>query len=177
MARGPAVGQSGHSPAAAHNKNSEPHSLPPARGTQESLAPTSRSRRRRRASLSVARSHAQDRERALERALELEEGTERPRSRADCEQGTRPCPFVSCKHHLYLDVSPNTGTIKLNFPDLEVWELSESCALDVADSGPQGYERAGALLNVTRERIRQIEALALAKLSGQARLRELGDPK
>jgi len=25
-----------------------------------------------------------------------------------------------------------TGAIKLNFPDLEVWELGESCALDIS---------------------------------------------
>ena len=56
----------------------------------------------------------------------------RPRTRGDCEQGERPCPFVSCKHHLYLDVSARTGAIKLNFPDLEVWEMNETCALDVA---------------------------------------------
>src|SRR3977135_1711586 len=30
---------------------------------------------------------------------------ERPKSRADCVEGARPCPFVSCTHHLYLDVS------------------------------------------------------------------------
>ena len=41
----------------------------------------------------------------------------RPKMREDCGQGERPCPFVSCKHHLYLDVSARTGAIKLNFPD------------------------------------------------------------
>src|SRR5262249_28750008 len=45
----------------------------------------------------------------------------RPRTRAECAEGQRPCPWVSCKHHLYLDVNPETGSIKLNFPDLEVW--------------------------------------------------------
>src|SRR5688500_3841848 len=57
----------------------------------------------------------------------------KPRTRAECAEGPRPCPFVSCKHHLFIDVSPRTGAIKLNFPDLEVWDLGESCALDVAD--------------------------------------------
>src|SRR4029077_6719314 len=28
---------------------------------------------------------------------------ERPRPRGDCVGGERPCPFVSCAHHLYLD--------------------------------------------------------------------------
>src|SRR5690606_10673395 len=52
----------------------------------------------------------------------------KPRTRAECKGGPRPCPYISCKHHLFVDVSPRTGAIKLNFPDLEVWELSESCA-------------------------------------------------
>lgn len=87
----------------------------------------------------------------------------KPRTRADCENAPRPCPYVSCAHHLYADVSPTTGAIKLNFPDLEPEELSESCALDVADRGGTTLEDVGAIMNVTRERIRQVEARALAK--------------
>src|SRR5687768_1099494 len=49
--------------------------------------------------------------------------TQRPRTRAECVSGPRPCLFVSCKHNLYLDVNPETGSIKLNFPDKEIWEL------------------------------------------------------
>ena len=89
---------------------------------------------------------------------------ERPKTRADCVDGPRPCPFVSCKFHLYLDVNPHNGNIKLNFPGREVWELPETCALDVADRGGTTLEEAGALLNLTRERIRQLEHLALASL-------------
>lgn len=88
----------------------------------------------------------------------------RPRNREDCRMGDRPCPFVSCKYHLYLDVNPHTGSIKLNFPDLAVWELSETCALDVADRGGITLEEVGELLNLTRERIRQVEATGLEKL-------------
>ena len=46
--------------------------------------------------------------------------------------------FISCKHHLYLDVNPETGSIKLNFPHLEPWEMLESCSLDVAERGVVG---------------------------------------
>ena len=88
----------------------------------------------------------------------------RPRTRAECAEGPRPCPFVSCKHHLFIDVSPRTGAIKLNFPDLEVWDLGESCALDVADKHGTTLEDVGAIMNLTRERIRQVEVKALAKL-------------
>jgi hypothetical protein len=88
----------------------------------------------------------------------------RPRSRADCANGPRPCMFIACKHHLYLDVNPSTGSIKLNFPDREVWELDETCALDVADKGGITLEEVGSIMNLTRERIRQVETRGLAKL-------------
>jgi hypothetical protein len=97
-----------------------------------------------------------------------------PRTRGECRDGKRPCPCVGCKYHLYLDVNERTGTIKLNFPDLEVWEMPISCALDVADSGGATLENVGAIMNITRERVRQIEVKALAKLEKFAkRLREL----
>lgn len=88
----------------------------------------------------------------------------RPGTREDCRTGERPCPYVSCKYHLFLDVNPETGSIKLNFPDLNVWEMSETCALDVADRGGITLEEVGELLNLTRERIRQVEVLGLEKL-------------
>src|SRR5579863_4365927 len=100
---------------------------------------------------------------------------ERPESRAECASGARPCPFVSCKHHLYLDVSARTGAIKLNFPDLEVWEMTETCALDVADRGGTTLEEVGAIMNLTRERIRQVEVKGLAKLSALRDMTALRD--
>lgn len=91
-------------------------------------------------------------------------GDLRPRTRADCASGARPCLFVSCKHNLYLDVNPETGSIKLNFPDKEIWELEQTCALDVADKGGITLEEVGAIMNLTRERIRQVETRGLLKL-------------
>jgi Sigma-70, region 4 len=99
----------------------------------------------------------------------------KPQSRAECAEGPRPCPFVSCKHHLFIDVSPRTGAIKLNFPDLEVWDLGESCALDVADRGGTTLEDVGAIMNLTRERIRQVEVKALAKLEALSDMYSLRD--
>lgn len=86
----------------------------------------------------------------------------RPQRRGDCENGPRPCPYVGCRYHLYLDVTRDRS-IKYNFPDLEVWELRASCALDVADQGGITLDTVGALMNVTRERARQIEARAVAR--------------
>ncbi len=99
----------------------------------------------------------------------------KPRTRAECGEAARPCAFVSCKHHLYLDVSARTGAIKLNFPDLEVWEMNETCALDVADRGGTTLEEVGAIMNLTRERIRQVEVKGLAKLQALKDMNALRD--
>jgi Sigma-70, region 4 len=104
------------------------------------------------------------RELEIGRLLYPENDYWKPRTRSECLEGLRPCPFVSCKHHLFIDVSARTGAIKLNFPDLEAWEMTESCALDVADRGGTTLEDVGAIMNLTRERIRQVEVKALAKL-------------
>ncbi len=99
----------------------------------------------------------------------------KPKQRVECAGAERPCPFVSCKHHLYLDVSAKTGAIKLNFPDLEVWEMTETCALDVADKGGTTLEEVGAIMNLTRERIRQVEVKGLAKLEALKDMSALRD--
>lgn len=87
-----------------------------------------------------------------------------PTSRSECVNMPRPCLFVSCRHHLYLDVNEETGSVKFNFPDKEVWELEETCALDVADRGGITLEEVGSIMNLTRERIRQLELSGLKKL-------------
>lgn len=86
----------------------------------------------------------------------------RPTTRADCADVPRPCPYVACRYSLYLDVTPRGG-IQLNFPDKEPGEMIESCALDAADTGGMTLNEVGARLDVTRERIRQIEAGVVPK--------------
>jgi hypothetical protein len=93
---------------------------------------------------------------------------ERPRTRAECREAARPCPWVACKHHLYLDINPRTGSIKLNFPDLEPWDLEHTCALDVAESGGRTLEEIGQITNLTRERVRQVEVRGLLALRARA---------
>ena len=88
----------------------------------------------------------------------------RPTSREECRGEARPCPWVACKHHLYLDINPETGSIKINFPDLEPWELQHTGALDVAERGGITLEEVGEIMNLTRERIRQVEVRGLLKL-------------
>jgi hypothetical protein len=87
---------------------------------------------------------------------------DRPRTRDDCAGGERPCPFVSCAHHLYLEVT-DKGAVKYVFPDVApdaLERLPATCALDVADDGGATLERTGELMNLTRERVRQLEVSA-----------------
>ena len=137
---------------------------------QVEAAPITREQRRSRRKRAI-RARTISVKRMTKRELELgrllypeSEDVERPKVRSECVGGERPCPFVSCKHHLFLDVSARTGAIKLNFPHLEVWEMAETCSLDVADRGGITLEEVGAILNLTRERIRQVEVRGLAKI-------------
>ncbi len=88
----------------------------------------------------------------------------RPKKRSECRGGLRPCPYVGCRMHLFLDVNEASGAIKMNFPGMEVWNLPVSCALDVAEEGGLTLEEVGHLTNLTRERIRQATAAAMLKL-------------
>lgn len=88
----------------------------------------------------------------------------RPRTRGECAGVPRPCPFVSCRYHLYLDVT-QLGSLRLNFPDLEPDELEHSCCLDLADEGRLTLQQVAVTANVTRERVRQVERRILRKLA------------
>jgi hypothetical protein len=82
--------------------------------------------------------------------LYLPEPTDRsrPTVRRDCLKGgsneQRPCRWSKCHHHL--------GFGKRS-----------SCTLDVADEGGTSLEEVGELLGLTRERIQQLEFVALRK--------------
>lgn len=101
---------------------------------------------------------------------------ERPKTRADCVNGPRPCPWVGCQHHLYLDVN-HIGSIKINHrPGLDVgatlFAMTDTCTLDVAALGGLTLDEVGLRLNVVRERIRQVEVDALKKLHKKIRERD-----
>ena len=125
----------------------------------------------------------------------------RPGTRADCASLPRPCPYVTCQWHLLLDV-PEPGTsVKLNFPDLVedrlhhgplredgsfftggggrleegpfLEEMAETCALDVAANGAHTHEEIAPLLNLSRERIRQVEDETFVRLKKKLSVREM----
>lgn len=89
----------------------------------------------------------------------------RPTTREDCKTVPRPCPFVGCKHNLFLDVSRDGKAIKFNFPQMEPGDMPSDrcCALDVAGRYPRTLEEVGGLMNLTRERVRQIEEAAFVE--------------
>lgn len=116
----------------------------------------------------------------------------RPRVRADCKDGPRPCPWFGCKFHLALDITENGSVTVLggsrlsaNPSDaaieafvLEAFErlsVVSSCVLDVVQRNPDGVtlREIGGALDVSRERIRQIERKALRPLGPRIR-RHLG---
>lgn len=99
----------------------------------------------------------------------------RPQTRGECAEMERPCPFVACKYHLYIDVHPVRGSIKINFPDVDVWEMTDTCALDIADRGGITLEEVGQIMNLTRERVRQLETQGLAKLQNVEEVDRLRD--
>ena len=81
-----------------------------------------------------------------------------------------PCPYVSCRHHLFLDVD-REGEIRFTqqepfdedgAPRLD--ELQVTCSLDVAGWDNITLETIGGILDVSFERVRQVEARALEHL-------------
>ena len=153
------------------------------RGRQRGYGAASRRRqsirdRQQRAFTVGAKPLSRDERRAAERLVYP--FAERPLTRGDCleggSNGERPCPWVSCRYHLFLDVS-QTGGLKFNFPGLEVEDLRDTCALDIADRQGMTLDEIGELLNITHERVRQVEVKALVRLHRSATILDGGGDK
>jgi DNA-directed RNA polymerase sigma subunit (sigma70/sigma32) len=53
--------------------------------------------------------------------------------------------------------------------------MQDTCALDIAERGGVTLEEVGAIMNLTRERIRQVEVSGLEKLQQQDIASDLED--
>lgn len=94
--------------------------------------------------------------------------SERPKTRAECPKH-RPCPWVSCRYHLALDVRRD-GRLSFFDDALEhdparvLEAMPYTCALDVAEAGDHHLEEIGGYLGLSKERVRVLEASAMAAL-------------
>jgi len=79
-----------------------------------------------------------------------------PRTRGDCPL-ERPCPHFRCRYHMFEAWRLHVGW--------SASELTETCALDVADRGPATLNEIAQMWGISRERVRQLEASALRKLA------------
>lgn len=96
----------------------------------------------------------------------------RPKTWGEClsvKRGTKdhPCPYAGCKYHLALYVT-EAGSLVTTFEGLEADEIPYTCSLAFVEENPDGatLEQIGKITGCTRERIRQIESRALARLNG-----------
>ena len=80
----------------------------------------------------------------------------RPNKRGDCVNNARPCPWVSCRHHLGVEIQ-KSGAVRET-------GASETCSLDVADRGEHTLEEVGVILGMSRQAVQQFERRALARL-------------
>lgn len=91
---------------------------------------------------------------------------EPPRTRAECIDGPRPCPWTQCRYHLHSAqqrVSGDWGS-KPGSRARELDEMPETCALDVADRGEHTLEQIGEVLGLSVQRVSQIIGETLQKL-------------
>jgi len=147
--------------------------LPPVIG--EAYSPASverRSRARRTESLKDVRRHL----RLVDPESEPLAGIDRPRTRGECVDGPRPCPWVSCRHSLYLEVNAKGG-LRYVYPEREPEDMPAefSCSLDVADRGGVSRVELADLLRLTPERTRQLVDSSIGKLRGAKGIEALAE--
>ncbi|MBT3704965.1 hypothetical protein HOG17_04270 [Candidatus Peregrinibacteria bacterium] len=99
----------------------------------------------------------------------------RPRTREECKNDVRPCPWVGCGFHLYLDVDDNGGIIfnhentvfnddDLEDPDLR--KMVQTCVLDIADKVKDGltFCEIAEYLGCTVKKVKEILDSCIGKI-------------
>jgi hypothetical protein len=91
----------------------------------------------------------------------------RPKTREDCKNDVRPCPWVGCQFHLYLDVDDRNEIIfnhentVFNDDDLENPDLRKmvhTCVLDIVDKIDDGltFCEIAEYLGCTVKKVKEI---------------------
>lgn len=121
-------------------------------------------------------------------------GDARPRTRAECVDAPRPCPFVGCRYHLALDVVYKSIRVNVGrsgrdgqrprskallkaadvfdadqvVDELVAWwfDGAPSCALDEAEIGAANRDEVGDAMAIAHSFVHRIEASAMAKIAG-----------
>jgi len=75
-----------------------------------------------------------------------------------------PCPYASCKNHLFGDVTPD-GSLRIYRPALEIDQLPDTCSIDVAMRGTNGFDKIGWYLGITARQARDDFESALRKIA------------
>lgn len=87
-----------------------------------------------------------------------------PESRSECRGGARPCPLVSCRYNLLLDVATDGRMyVSRDFDENDeesiaaaLKSMRETCALDVADRGATTSVAIAKLMNLRRDSVEKL---------------------
>lgn len=86
-----------------------------------------------------------------------------PRTRAECPPADVPCPFVTCRYHLWTTRAYHRGAV-VAIVESPVWgDMDHTCVLNDADAQERNCEQVGAILRIGRQRVHQVEHKALNK--------------
>lgn len=82
----------------------------------------------------------------------------KPKTRADCANVPRPCPYVSCKYNLGVEIDI-TGWPRLT-------DAKKSCMLDLIEKNPDGMtlDNIAEILRISKKQVRAELREALSKL-------------
>ena len=81
----------------------------------------------------------------------------------------RPCPMLNCRYHLWTERAISVSLVTKTPIETALREIAKqhapSCALDLAEQGPQLLRQVAEVFGVFKQRVSQLTAIALAKLA------------